>query len=123
MALQVILYGVLLGCRPASENGSVLPVELTGTLPVARMVPEVVRVTVTEREPEVEEMAAALAMSELIKGESTIMEMKLGVGGEVASSGRYGRTAGAQWKARSGEGEVAGTRNWPPGMTGCAVGL
>ena len=125
LALHVMLYGVVLGCRPASEKGSVLPVELIATLPVARTVPAVVRETVTEREPEVDEMAAALAMTRLVNGASTMTETKFGSvgGGEVASSGRYGRTAGAQRKARSGEVEVAGMRNWPPGVTGCAVCL
>jgi hypothetical protein len=104
VAEHVTLYGVALGARPESENGSSALEALSGMEPRAR----VVEPTVTVMESWADELAEsvmdlALAMLVKVTGVS-----KINAAGEDASDARYGLNAGAQRSARRGEEEEDG---------------
>jgi len=112
VAEHVIVCADFCAFRAESEKGSACLVALSGTAPLVSTLP--LTEIVTSRVPGPRVIGTALEISEKVMGVS--MRMATGDVEEdcVASSGRYGRIAGAHRRARRGEEDVAGIGKRPP---------
>jgi hypothetical protein len=87
-------------------------VALSGTTPLVSILP--LTETVTSRVPGPRVIGTALSISEKVTGVSMSIATGEVAEARAASSGRYGRIAGPQRRARRGKDDMAGIGKRPP---------